>query len=157
MGLKEKMKKCNEIEDISKRNECKIKILEEELIVVKKKVYPMEDLVDAIKDYAEPKFNALGVRMGNVETIMANTDTKITNLDTKITNLDTKITNLDTKITNVDTKITNADTKITNVDTKITNVDMRMTKLEIEVSEGFKDLKKGQIKIAKEPAESLYK
>jgi len=122
VSFEQKMEKCNEIEDIGKRNECKIKILEEELIAVRRKLYPVEELTNAIKDYAEPKFNALGVRMGNVETIMANADTKTTNLDTKITNMDS-----------------------------------RMTKLEETITKGFDDLKKGQIKIAKEPAESLYK
>ncbi len=130
------MRKCDDIKEIDKKNECKFKIIEEEIISIKKRDYPIEDFANAVKDYAEPKFNALGVRMGNVETAMVNMDTKLTNMDTKLTNMDTKLTNMDTKLTNMETRI---------------------TRNEETIVKGIEDLKKGQVKIAKEPAESLYK
>ncbi len=164
-AFEQRIEKCNEIADIGMRNECKIKILEEEIIDVKKKISPMEDFVDAVKEYAEPKFNALGVRMGNIETTMVNFDTRLTNLDTKVTSLDTKVASLDTKVASLDTKISNldskVDTKVASLDTKISNldskVDTKVASLEEKIVKGIEDLKKGQIKIAKEPAESLYK
>ena len=88
LSFREKMAKCDEIENVPARNERKIKIIEEELISVKKSVHPKKDFLDDIKEYAEPKFNALSVRMGNVETLMTNMDTKMTNMDKRITNME---------------------------------------------------------------------